>query len=148
MFVLLQFWNRLKCPAEFPIILSRRRAGGHAGRLWQQHQRHSSHYLLIAVVQMSSSFVFRLSSTSTTRMRCQTKDRGRWNFDDATPPSDRARGGREESTSDAAEISEGSGAGAHGRYDSIMIGQGTISGPTDRTFTVGGVATSMSDNFP
>ena len=78
-------------------------------------------------------------------MRCQTKDRGRWNFDDA---AERAKGGREESTSDAPEISEGSGAGAHGRYDSIMIGQGTISGPTDRTFTVGGVATPMSDNFP
>ena len=60
----------------------------------------------------------------------------------------RSSEGREESTSDAAEISEGSGAGAHGRYDSIMIREGTISGPTDRTSTVGGEATPMSDISP
>ena len=46
--------------------------------------------------------VFRLSSSSM-RMRCQTKDRG-WNFDD-----DAERG----NTSDAAEISERSGGAAH-----------------------------------
>ena len=78
-------------------------------------------------------------------MRCQTKDRGRWNFDAAEGRGrEGARGG--ERASDAAEISEGSGSGAHGRYDLIMIRQGTISGPTARTFTVGGVR--MSDISP
>lgn len=77
-----------------------RQAGRHAGQHWQQQ---SSHYLLIAVVQMSFIVVFRRRLSSSMRMRCQTKDRG-WNFDD-----DAERG----NTSDAAEISEGSGGAAH-----------------------------------